>query len=301
MLRFGIELMQPHLLIEEALGPAGVPGLGPTELSLDVTRAVDRLADLGFDLIELNPDLTVFFLQCFNLPSLERLRALKQSRRLSYTLHLPLWSVEPSTPVQPVRRGSVDTLVDAVLRTAPLEPEVCVLHATGALAAEFGRMAALEPVRALVMRLFQEQARRSVKTLLDHTGLPSRLLAVENVEFPFELTLELAEEFDLSVCLDTGHLLAGYSGDVTLEKALERSLPRLAEVHLHDAYRRRAADGSVRVADHLPLGEGDLPVEWFLGQLDGAGFTGPVIFELTVEEARGSLEGIRACCPDVLA
>ena len=301
MLRFGIELMQPGLLIEQALESIVRPaGVKPMELSLDVASAVGRMADLGFNLIELNPDLMVFFPQCFNLPSVERLRALKASRGLSYTLHLPLWSVELSTPVQPVHQGSVNVLVDGVLRMAPLEPEVYVLHATGALAAEFGRMAALEPVRPLVIRLFLEQARRSVKRLLDCTGLPSRLLAVENVEFPLELTLELAEEFDLSVCLDTGHLLAGYSGDVTLEEALERTFPRLAEVHLHDAYRRPTPDGSVRVADHLSLGEGDLAVEWFLGQLEEADFSGPVIFELTIEEAHTSLEVIRARCPDLL-
>jgi len=301
MLRFGIELMQPDLLMEQALGPTGPSAeIKPLKLELDVASVVERLADLGFSLIELNPDLRVFFPQSLNLPAVERLQALKESRGLSYTIHLPLWSVEPSTPVQPVRQGSVDALVDGVLRMAPLEPEVYVLHATGALAAEFGRMKALEPVRPLVMGLFQEQARQSVKTLLDRTGLPSRQLAVETIEFPLELTLELAEEFDLSVCLDTGHVLAGYSGDVTLEEALERTLPRLAEVHLHDAYRRPASDGSVRVADHLPLGEGDLRMEWFLGQLDRAGFTGPVIFELTIEEAHSSLKVIRARCPELI-
>jgi len=301
MLRFGIELMQPDLLMEQALGPTGPSAeIKPLKLELDVASVVERLADLGFSLIELNPDLRVFFPQSLNLPAVERLQALKESRGLSYTIHLPLWSVEPSTPVQPVRQGSVDALVDGVLRMAPLEPEVYVLHATGALAAEFGRMKALEPVRPLVMGLFQEQARQSVKTLLDRTGLPSRQLAVETIEFPLELTLELAEEFDLSVCLDTGHVLAGYSGDVTLEEALERTLPRLAEVHLHDAYRRPAPDGSVRVADHLPLGEGDLRMEWFLGQLDRAGFTGPVIFELTIEEAHSSLKVIRARCPELI-
>lgn len=301
MLRFGIELMQPDLLMEQALG-ASEPAsdVEPAGLSLDVASTVERVADMGFDLIELNPDLMIFFPRCLNLPSVNRLRMLKESRGLSYTLHLPLWSVEPSTPVQPVRRGSVEALVDGILRMASLEPEVYVLHATGALASEFSSMAALEPVRPLVLRMFQEQARRSIKRLLDCTGLPPRRLAVENIEFPLELTLELAEEFDLSVCLDIGHLLAGYSGDVTLEEALARIFPRLAEVHLHDAYHRQAPDGSVRVADHLPLGYGDLAIEWFLGQLQEADFTGPVIFELTIEEAHASLELIRTCCPDTL-
>jgi sugar phosphate isomerase/epimerase len=295
MLRFGIELMQPDLLMQHASGLSGHPAeVTPTALAVDVAATIERVADLGFNLIELNPDLMIFFPQCFNLPSVQRLRALKESRGLSYTLHLPLWSVDPSTPVQPVRRGSLDALVDSVLRMAPLEPEVYVLHATGALASEFGQMAALKSARSLVVRLFQEQAKRSVESLLERTGLPPQLLAVENVEFPLELTLELAEEFELSVCLDTGHVLAGYSGDATLEEALHSTLPRLAEVHLHDAYRRPEPDGSARVADHLPLGEGDLAVEWFLDQLEGSDFRGPVIFELTIKEALASLGVIRS-------
>ncbi len=72
------------------------------------------------------------------------------------------------------------------------------------------------------------------------------------------------------------------------------------EVHLHDAYRRPGPDGSVRIADHLPLGEGELAVEWFLGQLEEAGFRGPVVFELTIEEALASLEVIRARSPHLL-
>lgn len=304
-MRFGIEQMQASLLIQHVRTlmaaakqpPAQALATMPMRLDVDVAAQVAQLADLGFHLIELNPDLTIFFPQCYNLAAIERLRRLKEERQLSYTVHLPLWSLEPSTPMQMVREGSVDTLVDAVLRLAPLEPEVYVLHATGALAAEFSRMKALEAMRPLVMGLFATQARRSIEQLLERTGLPSRLIAVETVEFPFDLTLGLAEAFDLSMCLDTGHVLAGYTAGVSLLEALEQCLPRLAEVHLHDAYHRQSPDGTVRIADHLPLGAGDLPLGNFLDKLAGSGFSGPVIFELTIEEATASLEAIRKLRP----
>lgn len=298
MLRFGIELMQPSLLMELAVAPATeTAGVTPEDLRVDAAAAVERVAALGFCPIELNPDLMIFFPHCFDIPSVARLRSLKEPHGLGYSIHLPLWSVDLSTPLQAVRLGSLDALVDGVLRMAPLEPEVYVLHTTGALAAELGQMPALEPVRPMIMGLFQEQAKRGLEALLKRTGLPSRLLAVENVEFPLELTLELAEEFDLSVCLDTGHVLAGYSGSATLEEALVSMLPRLSEVHLHDGFRRPGPDGSVQIADHLPLGEGDLDVEWLLGEIESAQFTGPVIFELTIKEALTSLEVIRSRCP----
>ena len=296
MLRFGIQMLQPSLLIEMAMSALAqqesTAPLAPP--SADAAVLVERIADLGFSLIELNTDLNVFFPDSFGVPTIRRLGALKESRGLSYTVHLPLWSVEPSTPVQWVREGSVEALVDAVLRLAPLEPEAYVLHATGALAAEFSTMATIpDQARPLVLGMFQRHAAHSIEELLRRTKLPSRAIAVENIEFPFDLTLALAEEFDLSLCLDTGHVLAKYSGPVTFEEALHRSLPRLAEVHLHDAYCHPQPDGTFRRGDHLPLGESHLPLGFLLDTLKEATFEGPIILELTIQEAKTSLEYLR--------
>ena len=296
MLRFGIEMLQPSLLIEMAM-PALAQQKSVTQPALpsaDTATLVERIADLGFTLIELNTDLNVFFPDSFGLPTIRRLQALRESRGLSYTVHLPLWSVEPSTPVQWVRQGSVEALVDAVLRLAPLEPEAYVLHATGPLAAEFYTMATIpNEARPLVMGMFQRHAANSIGELLRRTRLPSRTIAVETIEFPFDLTLALVEEFDLSICFDTGHVLAKYPGPVAFEEALQRSLPRLGEVHLHDAYFRPQPDGTLRRDDHLPLGEGDLPLGFLLDTLKEAKFDRPIIFELTLQEARISLDYLR--------
>ncbi len=290
MLRFGIEMLQKALMLEIAQQA----GSQAERRRGDASILVERIADLGFSLIELNTDLNVFFPHSFGMPTIRRLQALKESRGLSYTVHLPLWSVEPSTPVDWVRAGSVETLVDAVLRLEPLEPEVYVLHATGALAAEFYRMEAIpDEVRPQVMEMFKGHAAHSIEELLLRTGLPSKAIAVETIEFPFDLTLALAEELDLSFCFDTGHVMAQYPGPVPFEEALRRSLPRLAEIHLHDGYYRSQPDGTFRRGDHLPLGEGDLPLDFLLDTLREVEFQGPVIFELTIEEAERSLEYLR--------
>jgi len=307
-MRFGIEQMQVGLLIQHAR--TLMPASGQVDmqalraalphLEVDVAAQVNQLADLGFTLIELNPDLSIFFPNCYNLVAIDRLGRLKAERHLSYTVHLPLWSLEPSTPVPAVRQGSVDTLVDAVLRLEPLEPEVYVLHATGALASEFSRMKTLAAMTSLVLQLFVAQAQRSIAELLERTGLPPRRVAVETVEFPFDLTLELAQTFDLSMCLDVGHVVAGYTTGVTLFEAMDQMGSRLAEVHLHDAYRRELPNGVVQVADHMPLGTGKVPTGDVLDRLASSGFAGPVILELTIEEANASLETIRALRPGYL-
>jgi sugar phosphate isomerase/epimerase len=296
-MRFGTMSMQRGSLIPAGLSAedtlAYVAGLDHAAIAHD-------LYDQGFDPVEIGGDMALFLPQTLDPPAVERLRALKEQTDLVYTLHLPLWSVEPSTPLEPVREGSVRALIDAVQATLPLEPEVYVLHATGALAAEFYRMRLPELARAFLLRQCQQQAAQSIRALLHETGLATRRLAIETVEFPFDLTLELAEELDLSMCLDTGHVLVGFSGPVSVAEALERCLPRLAEVHLHDGS-WQGPDGNIGYGqDHRPLGTGDLDVAGLLDRLAEAGFAGPIILELTVEEALASLDVIRDLRPEYL-
>jgi sugar phosphate isomerase/epimerase len=293
-MRFGIMAMQLSKLIPS--------GLKPEEMLDHIGKfsqadLVNQLADQGFQLIELGGDLTLFFPQAFMPSAIEELAELKNQRNLSYTVHLPLWSVEVSTPLEHVREGSVRAIIDVITACSLLEPEVFVLHATGSLAAEFYRMNLPDMAHGLLLRQFQNGARRSIQTILEKTRIPSRKLAIETVEFPFDLTLELAEDLDLSICLDTGHVLVGFSGPVGIFEATEKSLPRLGEVHLHDGPwqgpERKIGYGK----DHQPIGKGDLDVGRFLDQLNEANYRRPIIFELQLPEALDSLQIVRSIRP----
>ena len=297
-MRFGIITMQ-----REALIPAGMPADEAFAYlaTLDHAELARQLFSQGFDPIELGGDMPLFLPHTLAPPTVERLAALKAESGLGYTVHLPLWSVEPSTPLAPVRAGSVRALVDVIQATQPLEPEVYVLHATGALAAEFYQMDLPDLAKGFILRQFQSYARQSIETLLAETGIPSRRLAVETIEFPFDLTLELAEDRDLSICLDTGHVLVGFSGPIALDEALEQCLPRLGEIHLHDGPWQGPERDIGYGKDHQPLGRGDLDVAHLMDRLVEAGFEGPIIFELSAGEALASLEVIRAIRPEVLA
>jgi len=288
-MRFGIMAMQIDALIPGGLGPEQVLAHITT---FDQAALVRDLAAQGFQLIELGGDLGTLLPHTFHPETISRLAEVKAKRNLSYTVHLPLWSVEPSTLLAPVRAGSVQAVVDCIQATRPLEPEVYVLHATGALAAEFYRMQIPEMARALLMRQFQNAARDSLIQILAETGLPNRNLAIETIEFPFDLTLELAEELDLSICFDTGHVLVGFAGPVDLFDALERCLARLGEVHLHDGPWQGPEKEIGYGEDHQPLGSGDLDVARLLNRLESVGFDGPIIFELRTDEARASLDYI---------
>lgn len=300
-MRFGVMAMQMGSLI-----PPAVQGLPPEQVleyvtGLDHARMVRQIAEEGFQLVELNGDLRMLLPHLFGKAAIRELAALKRELELDYTVHLPLWSVEPSTLNAPVRRGSVQTLVDSIQTTQPLEPLVYVMHATGAMAAEFYHMRMPEAARAVLLRQFQEAARHSIQAILSETDLPPRRLAIETVEFPLDLTLELAAELDLSICFDTGHVLSGLSGSIEFFEALDRCLPYLAEVHLHDSPDLVRAGILEYGRDHQSLGDGELELELFIERLDKAGFQGPVIFELQMSAALSSMRVIRSVRPDVLS
>lgn len=294
-MRFGIMEMQTSALVP--------PGLSPADAMQHIAgfsqaRLIRDLAGYGFNLIELGGDLVLFFPQAFSPSDVEQLAAVKHELGLTFTIHLPLWSVEPSTPLKQVREGSVRAIVETIQAVRPLDPIVYVLHATGALAAEFYVMHLPDQARALLMRQFQGNARESVRAILAETGIPSNRLAIETVEFPFELMLEMAQELDLGICFDTGHVLTGFSGPVDFFQALDQCLPRLAQVHLHDAPWQGPEHTRGYGKDHQPLGAGDLDVGRLLDTLAKANYVGPIVFELTVEEVLASLETIRAIRPE---
>jgi sugar phosphate isomerase/epimerase len=296
-MRFGIIALQRGSLV-----PPGLSDQGALEhlIGLNHGEVVLGLAQAGFRTIELGGDLVVFFPHTFGAQAIADLQRVRRDHGLTYTVHLPLWSVEPSTPLESVRQGSVRAVLEILLATLPLEPEVYVLHATGALAAEFYRMDLPQVAKDLVLRQFQAKAHESLSALLEGSGIPSRKLAIETIEFPLDLTLELAQDLDLSLCLDTGHVLAGFSGHQTLDEAFEALLPRLAEVHLHDSLWQGPDREVAYGEDHRPLGEGDMALGRFLDDLSESGFAGPVIFELQVEQALRSIEVIRRLRPSLV-
>lgn len=291
-MRYGIMTMQLSALVPSQVTS---PQDAMAQIAkFELANLVRQLVSHGFNTIELGGDLAMFMPHTFAPPSIEKLAALKKELGITYTVHLPLWSVEPSTPQTPVRQGSVRALVEIIRATQPLEPEDYVLHAYGALAAEFYRMGIPDSARMLILQLFQNNARDSIKTILAETGISSRKFAVETIEFPLEMMLALTNELDTSICFDTGHVLAGFPGPVDFFDALEKCLPRITQFHLHDcpSFARTGQIGYGK--DHQALGKGDLDLAHFLNRLKQANFAGPLIYELTVPEALASMQVVNA-------
>ena len=253
----------------------------------------------GFRFIELTMDIGYVLPGSINEGIMEKFVEMKKEEEITYIVHLPLWSIEPASPNEYIRKASVKSLIHSIEIARILEPECYVLHSTGALAAEFTRLDLPKHYKELVNRYMLSHSAKSMEEILSKTGIPPCKLAVENVEFPFKLTREMVDQFDLSICFDTGHLLAGYSGEYSVTGFLKKHWDRIVEIHLHDGFHREK-NGNVIRRDHLPIGLGDLPVSEFMGYLHKKGFKGPVVFELGFDEAKHSLETIREQCPRIL-
>jgi sugar phosphate isomerase/epimerase len=143
-----------------------------------------------------------------------------------------------------------------------------------------------------------EFSMKSLEEIISKTEIDSRKLAIENIEFPFEFTRDIVDEYDTGICFDTGHALTKQSGDESVLDFYRQHRDRIVEVHLNDGIDTKTPG---KYEDHLVIGKGELPVRDFLLELKKDGFKGPLIFELTTEEVMESLDEIKKVVPEVLS
>jgi sugar phosphate isomerase/epimerase len=169
-----------------------------------------------------------------NLPDKKTISALNEVARshdLSYTVHLPL-GLGLGAIDEEERRSSVKQALRIVELTSPLNPAAYVVHFEG------DRRGTIPSEN---MSGWISGLRASVADLL-RTGTPSHLFCVETLDYPFALVDPIVCEFELSVCLDIGHvLLKGYPLDAYLAK-------------YHDRIRVFHAHGIRENKDHRDLG-----------------------------------------------
>ncbi len=259
---------------------------------LNYVQIVEKNIDSGFKHIEITGDLIYVLPGILSPETISRLIELKQEKNISYSVHLPLWGIEPAAFSPHIRKASVDSFVDVIEITKALEPLCWVLHPTGALTVEFMNMGLPEFAKGIMMHQFTSYAANTIKETLERTNIPSRKLAVENIEYPFELMYPIIQQMDLSICFDTGHLLAGFSGQISVMEFIDKYYDRIIELHLHD--------GKFPRIDHKPLGEYDLPVRELLLKLLEKNFAGPLVYELNLQEAIQSMDYIKNNIPEVL-
>jgi len=260
--------------------------------NLSYLKVMKKTLEAGFTHIEINGDLPYTLPGMLEDNEINQLVEIKEKNKITYSVHLPLWGLEPSAFSPQARKGAIDAFIDCIERTKKLDPYCYVIHTTGTLAVEFLGLNLPDFAKGIVANQFVENAKNSLEKLLERIEIPSRKIAVENIEFPFDLMEPIIEDLDLSICFDTGHLLAGYSGKISVLDFIDKYYERIIELHLHDgAYPRK---------DHKPLGTLELPTKELLTKLNNKEFKGPLVFELGLQEAIQSMQFIKEHCPEVL-
>lgn len=297
-LRFGITALE----IQEVAGAVIIDGI-PDFSRLDVPNLLRDTASRGWSVLELSLDVKHIIPSSITEATINNLISLKDELGISYTVHLPFWSIELATFNDNVRKGSIESIIDSIEVTKPIEPEYYVLHATGDLAATFSSLPYNPDLVHLISTLLAGFAGTSVEEIISRTEINPRRLAVENIEFPFDVMRDVIDDLDTSICFDTAHLLCHFSGSESVMDFYNTHKNRISEIHLLDATYTEY-DGAVARNDHITLGRGimgDSVLREFLLELQNDRFSGPVIFELTKDEASESLEHIRRIVPEVIS
>ena len=112
---------------------------------------------------------------------------------------------------------------------------------------------------------------------------------------------DVIDSLDTNICFDTAHLLCRFSGSESIMDFYNTHRDRISEIHLLDATYTEY-NGVAAHDDHVTLGHGimgDSVLREFLLQLQRDKFSGPLIFELSKDEAAESLEHIKSVVPEV--
>ncbi|MFH1707034.1 MAG: cobamide remodeling phosphodiesterase CbiR [Planctomycetota bacterium] len=144
------------------------------------------------------------------------LAAIGRGEQLGYSVHLPLdvhiGAIDPAA-----RAAAIRSFTRVVELTRPLAPRHFYVHADGR-----DRAAGPDAWAAAV--------RGGLARLLRDTGVPPRMLAIENLGYPIEQIENLITGLDLGVCIDTGHCIE-YGHD--LAGYMNCFAGRVAALHVH--------------------------------------------------------------------
>jgi len=156
-----------------------------------------------------------------SLPStheIKKLLSLSKEFDLTFNVHLPT-DISLSDPEPSIRHAAMETLKRVMDLTSSLSPSTYTLHLSY-------DEKELETER---IKKWRERLYRSVGQFIA-TGIDSKLISIETLTYPIEWVEEILMDFNLSVCIDLGHLMV-YGFD--METVFNRYGNRTSIIHLH--------------------------------------------------------------------
>jgi len=185
----------------------------PAEILPNVRYLADKVDDIELVLFESD--------EISNIPddkTVKQLCALADEHKLTYTVHLPLDAYLGSAE-ESVQQTSVTKCLRIIERMDAVKPFSYVVHFHGD---RRGNSPSSD------MNRWLEQHKFSIEELLRF--VEPRMLAVETLDYPYELIAPLVYQYDLATCLDIGHVLIC---NHPLKKYIDSYLSRTRVIHLH--------------------------------------------------------------------
>jgi sugar phosphate isomerase/epimerase len=223
-------------------------------LSLDVTSAVRAIGDAGFGYVELWGEVPHAYPDWVNGA---RLRDALSSYKMDLTMHAPFTDLNPASPFQPVKAAVEKTLEHFVDFGASLGARIVTVHPGSVHNEAMVPQSSQNAVSTLKKMVKTADGRLDV-------NVENQVRSRSKYHLPLASTVEsleliLGEEERLNFTLDTGHAHANGQDPHLL---LQRTGPRLTEVHLHD--------NAGMTDEHLVPGEGTANLDQVLRSLDGS-------------------------------
>ena len=137
---------------------------------------------------------------------------------LSYNIHLPT-DVSISDEQSKNQQQAIATLLGVVELTAPLAPTGYTLHIPYHQ----------KSYESKAVKSWQDRVLKNLEKILA-AGIAAESIAIETLDYRFDLLQDILAELDLSVCLDVGHIIAhGYDLDALFNQYHHKT----TMIHLH--------------------------------------------------------------------
>ncbi|MFW9854377.1 MAG: TIM barrel protein [Candidatus Thorarchaeota archaeon] len=263
----------------------------------------ERALEFGFRHFEIAWDYYYALPKLVTEARIAELVEFKEDNNVTFTLHAPIWGgIELASHVEKVRRASVDILIDSLEASKELKPERMVIHLSGEFA---NNLSSLNPLKENpVFELIIPSMEKSLTEIISKSGKSPEFFSIENIEFPLDIFLNIVRDKKAKLCLDTGHFLAGTkqasAEDLNLMNFLRSYLEEIDVIHAHDGGIFWHKSGNFLPDDHRALGNGIIPWKDMVSHLIDQKFSKPIIFQLTLPDAKQSLELISKEFPDAV-
>lgn len=149
---------------------------------------------------------------------MRQLAELSAELDISYNVHLPTdVFIASANPYE--RKAAVDVLSTFIKTISILNPVTYTLHIP-------------HESHPGGDKVWQAYAFKGLRTLLEN-GMDPGLISVETLDYSPEHLVEIVDEFDLSICLDVGHMITHGFDPVSI---FHKFKERISIIHLHGVH-----------------------------------------------------------------